>query len=75
MQLQQFRLLGWIRHLQRHLESNVVPFEVMNDGPQIRAGEVMARCHQQEFQPLATLGIVLPHGSGFTKTEAYLMGF
>jgi hypothetical protein len=39
----------------------------MNDGSQVRAGEVMACCHQQEFQPLATLGIVLPHGSVMTQ--------
>ena len=75
MQLQQFRLLRWIRQLQSHLKSNVIAFEVVNNGAQVLSGKMMACSHQQQFQSLATLGLVVTHGVTIDKNRSSPYGF
>ena len=49
MQLQQFRLLRWIRRLQSHLEADVIAFEVMNNRAKVLAGEMVPGSNKKEF--------------------------
>lgn len=75
MQLQQFRLLRWIRQLQSHFEADVIAFEVMNNRTKVLAGEMMPGSNKQEFQSLATLGLVVTHSATVDKNRSSPYGF
>ena len=64
MQLQKFRLMRGIRHLQCHLEADVIAFEVLDQRAQILAGQVMTRCDQKKLKLLGSLGNVVVHADG-----------